>query len=116
MPAPSEVEILYLVAIAHVWSRGTIFAWLRDGSFLCERNPKALRCRLWRSLFDCALCSGFWIGLLGHVLYLVWPSSIVALGTGAIIGTASLATYGAIRAIPVPPKKGTTETETEKSP
>jgi len=96
--APNAIEVAYLVAIAHVWARGTIFAWLRSGAILC-RNLESVQCRAWRALFDCPLCSGFWIGVLGHIVYLYCPACIVALGTGSLVGTGALATYGAIRRI-----------------
>ena len=98
MPAPNEIEIVFLVAIAHVWARGSIFSWLRSGAILC-RDLESPQCKLWRALFDCPLCAGFWIGLGGHLLYLWHPGTIVALGTGSLVGTGALAAYGAIRKI-----------------
>lgn len=98
LPAPTLSEIVYLVAITHVWARGTIFAWLRSGAILCK-DLNSPQCRAWRALFDCPLCSGFWIGAIGHAVYLYFPSLVIALGTGSIVGTASLATYGVIRKI-----------------
>ena len=101
---PNATEIVYLIAIAHVFARGTIFAWIRSGGILC-RAPDSRLCRAWRALFDCALCSGVWVGLVGHQVYLHFPVVIETLGTGSLVGTGSLTVYGAIRAIPVPPKK-----------
>lgn len=84
---PSLIEVVYLIAIAHVWSRGTIFQWLR------ERE-------VWRPLANCPLCSGFWIGVLGHALFQFVPDVIRILGIGSLVGTATLIVYCAIRAIP----------------
>jgi len=84
----SVVEVVYLVAIAHVWARGSIFLCLRT------HGPK-----MWIALADCPLCSGFWIGVIGHAMYRDRPEVIAWLGIGALVGTLSLATYGAIRRI-----------------
>lgn len=83
---PTAVEILYLVCIAHVWSRGTIFQWLRT------HGPN-----VWVLLADCPFCSGFWIGVLGHLIYRDRPMVIVWLGTGSIVATGTLALCAAIR-------------------
>jgi hypothetical protein len=85
---PTLVEVVWLVAIAHVWARGSIF--------------KSFRERVFPSLFDCPLCSGFWIGVFGHValggtVYLDVPGFAWLIGIGSLVGTLSLATYGAIR-------------------
>lgn len=81
------IEAIYLVAIAFVWSRGSIFKRLR------ERGPK-----LWVALADCPLCSGFWIGLLGHMLWLTRYRFVVEwLGIGSIVGLLALATCGIVR-------------------
>jgi hypothetical protein len=77
---------VYLVAIAHVWARGSIFREAREHGG-------------WPELLDCPLCSGFWIGVLGHLLFLRAPAVVAWLGIGSIVGTLSLATYGAIRRI-----------------
>jgi len=84
----SALELVFLVAIAHVWSRGSIFRWLRT------HGP-----RQWVALADCPLCSGFWIGLGGHCLFLRAPDFVTLLGIGSLVGTLSLFTYGAIRRI-----------------
>lgn len=81
----TAVEAVYLLAIAHVWARGSIFRWLREN--------------IWPELLDCPLCSGFWIGVLGHLLYLLHPMLVTGLGIGSAIGTASLALYGLVRRI-----------------
>ena len=92
MPTPTLLEVVYLVAIAHVWARGSIF--------------KPFREHVLPELFDCPLCSGFWIGVLGHFLFHgllvfrighLWQDAIVLLGVGSLVGTLSLAVYGAIR-------------------
>lgn len=80
--------LFYLIAIAHVWSRGSIFRW-----------PRTHGPQLWRELADCPLCSGTWIGILGWALYQYHPLLIQILGTGSIVGTACLAVYGLIRRI-----------------
>ncbi len=85
MSPPTILELVYLVAIAHVWARGSIFRGFRE-NFLPE-------------LFDCPLCAGFWIGVLGHLLFIFEPELVSILGIGSIVGTLALATYGAIRRI-----------------
>ena len=84
----SLAVIIYLVAIAHVFSRGTIFRPIRD------HGPT-----LWRDLAGCPLCAGTWIGMLGYGVYRYCPILIIVLGTGCIVGTATLALYGLIRRI-----------------
>lgn len=91
MRHPTVAELVWLVAIAHVWSRGTIFRALR------EAGDDGACWRAWRALADCPLCSGCWIGLLGHALYAWYPDVVIVLGVGSVVGTASLAVYGAIR-------------------
>jgi len=88
MPA-SSIELAYLVAIAFVWSRGTIFRWLR------ERIDRALGV----DFAGCPLCSGFWIGVLGHALYLAAPVVVVWLGIGSIVGLLALALCAIVRRI-----------------
>lgn len=80
--------IIYLTAIAHVWSRGTIFAPLRT------RGPA-----WWIALADCPLCSGWWIGAIGLLVSCLAPSIVTALGIASLVGTLSLAVYGLIRRI-----------------
>ena len=80
--------IIYLVAIGHIWSRGSLFVW-----------PRTHGPRLWVMLADCPLCSGFWIGVLGMYAYQYAPGLITMLGVGSLVGTASLAVYGLIRRI-----------------
>lgn len=88
MPAPTALELLYLIAIAHVWSRGSIFRPLRNLS------PNFL---------DCPLCSGWWIGFFGHGLWFGIGTFAFArdwltwLGTASVVGTATLALCGLIR-------------------
>ena len=77
-------EIVFLVAIAHVWARGSLFSRARQ---------------LWPALLDCPLCSGFWIGVLGHLAFAMAPQAMLVLGVGALTGTLSLAVYGLIRRI-----------------
>lgn len=86
MQAPTAIEVVWLVAIAHVWARGTIFKWLR------EHGPA-----VWRSLAGCPLCSGFWIGVLGHVVYVGRPAVVVWLGLGSLVGTLALAVCALVR-------------------
>lgn len=83
-------EVISLVCIAHVWARGTIFKPLRT------HGPK-----LWQALADCPLCSGWWIGAIGHVIYSYprAPFWLDIVGVGAVVGTLALATYGLIRRI-----------------
>jgi len=83
-------EIVMLVCIAHVWSRGSIFRPLR------ERGPG-----WWRALADCPLCAGWWIGAVGHIGFCLplYPHPLETVGVGAIVGTATLALYGLIRRI-----------------
>jgi hypothetical protein len=85
VPQPTIAEFVYLIAIAHVWARGSIFKSFRQG-FL-------------PALFDCPLCAGFWIGVLGHFLFLIEPDVIVFLGIGSIVGTLALAVCATIRRI-----------------
>lgn len=85
------VEVIWLVAIAHVWSRGSLFATVRTA------GDNSRFWRTWRALLDCPLCSGFWIGVLGHELYTWKPHVVTVLGIGSLVGTLSLAVYGAIR-------------------
>jgi hypothetical protein len=87
------VETLWLVAIAHVWARGSLFDPVRTAG-----NGSAYW-RAWRALADCPLCSGFWIGILGHAIFRAWPIVIETLGLGSLVGTLSLAVYGLIRRI-----------------
>lgn len=84
MPCPALIELIYLVCIAHVWARGSIFKPFR------KNGP-----RLWVMLADCPLCAGFWIGVLGH--FLVPANVIYVLGVGAIIGTCALGLCALIR-------------------
>lgn len=86
------IETIYLVAIAHVWSRGTIFRRLREWG-----EPDTFP----RSLLNCPLCSGFWIGVIGFALvHLPGGRAVVeVLGIGSIVGTCSLAVCGLIRRI-----------------
>lgn len=86
MPPPTLIEVVYLIFIAHVWSRGTIFRWLR------KNGP-----RVWVALADCPLCSGFWIGVGGHVIYCDSPAVITWLGLGSIVGTCALALCALVR-------------------
>jgi len=83
---PSAIELLWLVCIAHVWSRGTIFKWIRT------HGPKP-----WIALADCPLCAGWWIGMIGHVAFLLAPTLILWLGTASLVATASMVVYCAIR-------------------
>lgn len=100
MLAPSAVEILYLVAIAHVWSRGTLFRWIRTlGLDEGERKRAGAFRRAWIALADCPLCSGWWIGVLGHTAYIAAPVVITWLGVGSVVGTCTLALCGMIRRI-----------------
>lgn len=87
------VEVLWLVAIAHVWSRGSLFARVR------QAGDDSRYWRAWRAFADCPLCSGFWIGVLGHELYQWHPEVVNVLGLGSLVGTLSLAVYGLIRRI-----------------
>lgn len=88
----SLIELAYLVAIAHVWSRGTIFRALREAGGTSSLG------RAWRALATCPLCSGWWIGVLGHALWLSRFRFVIEwLGAGAIVGTLALAVYCAIR-------------------
>lgn len=92
------LELVYLIAIAFVWSRGTIFRWFRTLGFSSEELTTApVFVRVWVSLADCPLCSGFWIGVLGHAIYRDTPSIIVWLGHGAIVGTCALAVCAVVR-------------------
>lgn len=84
----TTLEFVYLVSIAHVWSRGSIFKRIRTS------GPK-----LWQDLADCPLCSGFWIGAIGHIAYVTFPNIVMILGIGSCVGTLSLAVYGTIRRI-----------------
>lgn len=81
-------EVISLTAIAHVWARGSIFAPFRT------RGPA-----WWRALADCPLCSGWWIGALGHVAYTLPepPLPLDTVGVGAVVGTLALAVFGLIR-------------------
>lgn len=85
--------LVYLIAIAHVWSRGSIFANIRT------RGPA-----IWVEFADCPLCSGAWIGMIGYTLWRYHPVPIELLGIGCVVATLNLAVYGAIRAIPAPRK------------
>lgn len=110
MPTADEIELVYLVAIAHVWARGSLFARVRtmprarrvlgemqpNGCARVIANPYA---RFWVELADCPLCSGFWIGALGHFAFLAWPGVVARLGLASLVGTLSLAVYGAVRRI-----------------
>ena len=80
------LEITYLAAISFVWSRGTIFRWLRT------HGPKP-----WVALADCPLCSGFWIGVMGHAMWIESPVLITWLGIGSIVGTCALVMCAAVR-------------------
>lgn len=84
MYAPTVIELIYLVCIAHIWSRGSIFKPLR------KNGPK-----VWVMLADCPLCSGFWIGVIGH--FLVPPHVIYFLGVGSFVGTMALGVCALIR-------------------
>lgn len=86
-------EVIALIAIAHVWARGTIFAPLRAAG---GAGPVGV---FWRALADCPLCAGVWIGMLGHHAFALAPRIMATLGTGAIVGTGALAVYGLIRRI-----------------
>lgn len=83
------VEVILLVAIAFVWSRGTIFKWFRQN--------------VWPALFDCPLCSGFWIGFFGHAVFhrseWPWPALqlVTWLGFASLVGTCTLILCAAVR-------------------
>jgi len=103
MSSATATELIYLVAVAHVFARGTIFKRLRDvpGWEMCQGHD-CQACRViafWRALAGCPLCSGFWIGVLGHFVYLVAPSVIILLGIGSVVGTCALAVCALIRKI-----------------
>ena len=82
----SIAEVIYLVAIAIVWSRGTIFRWVRT------HGP-----RVWVALADCPLCSGVWIGGLGALVFDAAPRAMLALGRASLVGVLTLAVCAAIR-------------------
>jgi hypothetical protein len=85
---PGIAELVCLVAIAHIWARGSLFKRLRECS-----PPDTFP----RTLLNCPLCSGFWIGVGGHVLYLHAPAVVLWLGTGSLVGTLALAACAVIR-------------------
>lgn len=86
MSPPTLVEVVWLIAIAHVWARGTIFRYIR------KHGP-----RVWVALADCPLCAGFWIGVLGHIAFQRWPHVVTLLGIGSVVGTLALGTCALIR-------------------
>ena len=117
-------HLVWLVASAHVWVRGTIVlsvrnwrecddetakAWARATPVFEEAidwverwwKTRATRkqrlARLWRQFANCPLCSGFWIGVGGYGLLQVFPTAIRLLGIGALVGTLALAACGFIR-------------------
>lgn len=82
-------DILRLTAIAHVFSRGTIFARMRTS------GPA-----LWRELAGCPLCAGWWIGALGCAALATPGAPLVrGLGDASIVATLALFVYGLIRRI-----------------
>lgn len=93
-------EVIYLVAIAHVWARGSIFKSVRTLGALDVSDLNWLHpLRLYVDLADCPLCSGVWIGALGHLAFGAWPVAMSLLGLASLVGSLSLAVYGAIRRI-----------------
>lgn len=82
----SAIELVYLIAISFVWSRGTIFRWLRT------HGPAS-----WVALADCPLCSGWWIGVFGHAIYCDDPRVITWLGIGSLVGSGALVLCAAVR-------------------
>lgn len=96
----TTTETISLIAIAYVWSRGSIFRWARTlGTEPEERHELRDWARFWIALADCPLCAGFWIGVIGHWLFSVAPGLMHGLGSAAIVGTGTLALYGLIRRI-----------------
>lgn len=77
------LDFVRLVAIAFVWSRGSLFKPLR------EHGPKP-----WRALHGCPMCVGVWAALLG-VAALAWcPRLVLVFGDAALVGAAALAFFG----------------------
>lgn len=94
----TTIEVVYLVAIAIVWSRGSIFRRVRTCGLSGDVLAKAsLPVRAWVALADCPLCSGWWIGALGHALYLRAPAVVAMLGQASLVGVATLTVCAAIR-------------------
>lgn len=91
------LEASYLIAISFVWSRGTIFRSLRTLSWETEAFRQLPLSRAWIALADCPLCSGFWIGVFGHALWLDSPVLITWLGIGSIVGTCALGLCAIVR-------------------
>lgn len=102
MSTPTLIEIVYLVCIAHVWSRGSIFKPIRKSGPGFQYIGLPSLDRLWIMLADCPLCSGFWIGVIGHFIY--WRAAIgvlivTFLGIGSLVGSMALALCAIIRRI-----------------
>lgn len=96
----ATTETISLIAIAYVWSRGSIFRWVRTlGTEPEQRDALRAWARFWIALADCPLCAGFWIGIIGHLLFSRVPDFMHGLGSAAIVGTGTLALYGLIRRI-----------------
>jgi hypothetical protein len=103
----TPIELVWLVAIAHIWARGSLFKSMREWEPRKVRAARAIHesktrlvpfaPRMPRMLLNCPLCSGFWIGVLGHALYLRAPGIVEWLGVGALVGSLALAVCGAIR-------------------
>lgn len=111
--------LVYLVAIAYVWHRGTIFLdvrnwrardeidaelwWYRQGGDSAEdywrfRATRVQRlARVWRQFANCPLCSGYWIGVFGFSAWHYVPWFVEMVGIGALVGTLALAVCGGIR-------------------
>lgn len=100
-------NLICIVAIAHVWARGTIFRWARtigssaddlasayadrQACYVANFNRAEIvaewwrlrstswqrKLRLWRMFAGCPLCSGFWIGIIGCLLIQYGHAEIV---------------------------------------
>lgn len=82
-------DLTLAVAIAFVWSRGTIFAELRS------TGPD-----WWRALAGCPLCSGFWVGVLCKLASMFGSAWLVEwLGWGSLVGATTLILCALVRRI-----------------
>lgn len=94
------MTLVYLIAIAYVWSRGSIFRPVRElGKGVVEPYGIGVLLKGWRSLAGCPLCSGVWIGILGQIVACYYPWSVAALGRACIVGVGAFWAYCLFRGV-----------------
>ncbi len=92
--------LLFSAAITVVFTRGSIFQFLR-GPYQRARETEARITRFFRDLFSCPLCSGVWVGMGASLLHDSagrWDviRAIDLLGFGCVSAVLALAAYSVL--------------------